>query len=502
MSSGRVYLIGGGPGDPGLLTLRGAQLLARADVVLYDGLCNTDLLIHAASADHICVGKHGQTRIWRQSEIIDEMLRHVRAGRNVARLKGGDPAVFARTAEEVDALRDAGIEYEIVPGITAALAAGSFAGIPITHRGLASAVALVTGHEEPEKCESALDWDALARFPGTLVVYMGVTTAETWSGALIASGKPADTPVAIVRRCSLPDQQSIHCRLDEVADRLTPASKFRPPVIVIIGPVTRLAESMDWVSRRPLFGQSVMVTRPADQSESMAAMLREFGAEVIVQPAIEIVAPDDWKHVDEMISRVGEFDYLIFCSHNAVRYFLNRLIQLGHDMRSLGGARLAVAGSKTAETLADFHLQADIIPPDFRAESLAEILSGVVKDQSVLIVRANRGRDVLSVTLESAGANVTEVAAYQNRDVVFANPANVERAESGTINWITVTSSAIATNLHRLFGNSLHRSKIASMSPVTTKTLRDLGYEVSVQADPYTIESLVEKILSGETGPT
>ena len=285
---GPVYLIGAGPGDPGLLTLRGAQLLAKADVVLYDGLSNTDLLRHAPSADHISVGKHGQTRIWRQEEIIDEILRHAEAGKSVARLKGGDPAVFARTAEEVAALKKAEISFEIVPGITAALAASSFAGIPVTHRGLASAVALVTGHEEPGKKESALDWQALARFPGTLVIYMGVTTAEAWTQALLDAGKAPETPTARIRRCSLPDQQSIRCRLDEVADRLTPAIKFRPPVIVIIGPVTELAESMDWISKRPLFGQTILVTRPADQASALAGPLRDLGATVLLLSLIHI----------------------------------------------------------------------------------------------------------------------------------------------------------------------------------------------------------------------
>ncbi len=246
--SGRVYLIGAGPGDPGLLTLRGAELLARADVVLYDGLSNADLLRHAPRAEQICVGKHGQSRIWRQEEIIEEMLRHALAGKTVARLKGGDPAVFARTAEEAEAVHQAGIPLEIVPGITAALAAGSYAGIPVTHRGLASAVALVTGHEEPSKSESALDWDALAKFPGTLVIYMGVTTAETWTRLLIEGGKSPQTPVAIIRRCSLPDQLTIHCRLSEVPKQLSPANKIRPPVIVIVGEVARLGETIQLAS--------------------------------------------------------------------------------------------------------------------------------------------------------------------------------------------------------------------------------------------------------------
>lgn len=494
MNTGRVYLIGAGPGDPGLLTLRGAERLSRCDVVLYDGLSNTELLAHAGSAEQICVGKHGQTRIWRQSEIIDEMLAQARRGRTVARLKGGDPAVFARTAEEVDALRAAGIEFEIVPGITAALAAGSFAGIPVTHRGLASAVALVTGHEEPEKSQSALDWNALAQFPGTLVIYMGVTTAGVWSAALMDAGKPAQTPVAIVRRCSLPDQETIHCRLDEVTEHLTPASKFRPPVIVIIGPVTRLAESMDWLSRRPLFGKTVLVTRPAGQTDTMATMLRDQGASVLLQPAVEIAPPDRWTEVDQAIANLQQFDTIIFCSHNAVTHFLTRVLELGHDMRALAGIRIAVAGSKTQRSLAAFHLSADVVPPDFRAESLAGALAESVRGTSILIARANRGRDLLADRLVQCGARVQQLASYQNRDIETPAGDIVEKMRAGRIDWVTVTSSASAVNLDRMFGQSMKQCKIASLSPVTSKTLRDLGYSVDAEADPYTIESLVQSL--------
>lgn len=491
---GRVYLIGAGPGDPGLLTLRGAELLGRCDVVLYDGLTNPELLQHAPTALRICVGKHGQSRIWRQSEILDELLEHARGGKTVARLKGGDPAVFARTAEEIEALRQADIPFEVVPGITAALAAGSYAGIPITDRRLASAVALVTGHEEPEKSESALDWSALARFPGTLVIYMGVTTASAWTAALLAAGKPPETSAAIIRRCSFFDQQTIHCRLDQVADRLTPASKLRPPVIVIIGPVTQLAETMDWVRRRPLFGQTVLVSRPADQADALAAPLRERGAEVLLQPAIEIGPPPDAAAVDRAIDAAGDCDVVVFCSRNGVQHFLDRLLQRRKDVRSLAGVQIAAVGSKTAAALAEYHLRADLIPNDFRAESLAQLLAPQATGKRIMIVRASRGRDLLSDQLSAAGADVTQVVAYSHLDVQQADPQIVRLAQQGKIDWVTVTSSASAESLARMFGDALKRSKIASLSPVTSKTLVDLGFEVAVEADPYTIESLVESL--------
>jgi uroporphyrinogen III methyltransferase/synthase len=482
-----------------MLTLRGAELLARSDVVLYDGLCNPSLLRHAPGAEAICVGKHGQSRIWSQDEVIAEMLKHARRGRTVARLKGGDPAVFARTAEEVEALTAAEVPLEIVPGITAALAAGSYAGIPVTHRGLASAVALVTGHEEPGKSASALDWHALARFPGTVVIYMGVTKASVWTKELLDAGKPAETPAALIRRCSLADQQVVHCRLDEVADRLTPASRFRPPVIVILGPVTQLAASMSWLRQRPLFGQTVLVTRPAEQAAELADPLRELGARVLVQPAIEIGPPRTFERLDAAIESLGRYDTIIFCSRNGVRYFVHRLLDLGFDLRHLAGIRIAVVGKQTAAALADFRITADVVPPHFHAEALAEQLARGVAERHVLIVRASRGRDEPAKTLAGAGARVTEVVAYEHRDVESADPEIAKSMQQGKIDWVTVTSSATARNLARLFGDDMKNSKIASLSPVTSRTLRDLGYPVAAEADPYTIEALIQSLVRSQT---
>jgi uroporphyrinogen III methyltransferase/synthase len=497
--TGHVYLIGAGPGDPGLLTLRGAELLRRSDVVLYDGLSNAELLRHAAGAEHICVGKHGQSRIWRQDEIIAEMLAHARAGRHVARLKGGDPAVFARTAEEVEALRAAEIPYEVVPGITAALAAGSFAGIPITHRKLASAVALITGHEEPGKDRSSLDWDALARFPGTLVIYMGVTTAEVWTRALLEGGKDPDTPAAIIRRCSHHDQQTVHCTLRQIAQQLTPASKLRPPVIVILGKVTELAATMNWIERRPLFGQTVLITRPVGQADALADVLRDHGATILRQPAIQIGPPEDWRAVDIAIESLLQFDTVIFCSRNGVDYFLARLTETKHDIRDFGSAHIAVVGSQTAAALAKFGLRADSVPPDFRAASLAAELAPTAASKRILIVRASRGSDVLATALTDAGADVTEVVAYQHQDVEQAEPEIRRLVEAGKIDWITVASSATATSLHRLFGAALQQARIASLSPVTTQTLQDLGLQVSAEATTYTMQGLVEAIVAKAT---
>ena len=490
-----VYLIGAGPGDPELLTLRGANCLRRSDVVLYDGLSNAEILRLAPAAEHICVGKHGQSRIWKQQEIIDEMLRHARDGRTVARLKGGDPAVFARTAEEVDALREANIPFEIVPGITAALAAGSYAGIPITHRKLASAVALVTGHEEPDKTESALDWDALAKFPGTLVIYMGVTTAGVWTDALIKAGKDPATPSALVRRCSHPDQATIHCRLDQVAERLTPASKFRPPVIAIIGPVTTLAKTMTWVQDRPLHGQTVLVTRPADQADAMADAIRNHGGYPIISPAIEIKSLDDFSMIDESIKNLKFTGLLIFCSANGVDHFFRRVRALDYDTRILAGTSIAVVGRKTEFKLLENGIRADFVPDDYRATSLFKVLRSWVPFENVTIVRASRGSDELPKKLREIGADVDEVVAYQNLDVMRADPVIIDAMIDRKIDWITVTSSATAHNLYRLYGDALKQFRIAAISPVTADTLHHLGLTVDAVANPYTTDALIEEII-------
>ncbi|WP_372897025.1 uroporphyrinogen-III C-methyltransferase [Stieleria sp.] len=490
-----VYLIGAGPGDPELLTLRGARCLRGADVVLYDGLSNAEILALAPAAEHICVGKHGQTRIWRQDEIIQEMLRHAALGKSVARLKGGDPAVFARTSEEVDALNQAGIPFEIVPGITAALAAGSYAGIPITDRKLASAVALVTGHEQPGKSESALDWDALARFPGTLVIYMGVTTAKVWTDALINAGKDPATPTALVRRCSLPDQTTLHCRLDEVAQRLTPASNFRPPVIAIIGAVTTLADSMRWVQHRPLHGQTILVTRPADQADVLADAIRDLGGYPLIAPAIAVKPIDDFTALDRSIENLDDTDQLIFCSANGVEHYFRRLHELRYDSRRLAGISVAAIGKKTQLKLLEQGIRTDILPEDYRATSLVDELQSSAAGQSITIIRASRGSDELPSKLKNAGAEVHEVVAYQNVDVDSADPSIIEAMDDGKIDWVTVTSSATAINLSRLYGDRLKHVRLAAISPVTAAALEERGLTVHAVANPFTIEALLHEIV-------
>lgn len=494
-----VYLVGAGPGDPELLTLRGAAALQRAEVVLYDGLSNEAILQHAPNAEHISVGKHGRERIWRQHEINEEILRHAAQGKVVVRLKGGDPAVFARTAEEVDTVRAAGIPFEVVPGITAALAAGSFAGIPITHRGLASAVALVTGHEEPGKPESALDWAAIARFPGTLVVYMGVTTAGIWTRALIEAGKPKETPAAILRRCSLPDQQTVLCRLDQVAQHLTPASKMRPPVIVIVGAVAELANQGCWFTQRPLFGRRILVTRADEQSDELAQPLRELGAEVLSQPAITIRPAANQQPVHDAIESLSQFNCLALTSRNAVQYFFQTLRQSNRDARALAHLKIAVVGTRTADRLAEFGLIADCVSRKSDAQGLVDELADVLpKSSSILWPRASRGPSTLADGLSKRGHHVTSVTAYEHDDVQHPTDQNYSLVSQSKIHWITVTSSAIAHSLLAMFGQNLKYTNLASLSPKTSETLRQLGLPPTVEASKPSMHLLIDAIVQHE----
>ncbi|WP_254513712.1 uroporphyrinogen-III C-methyltransferase [Anatilimnocola floriformis] len=495
-ATGNVYLVGAGPGDPGLITLRGAEVLARADVVLYDYLANPQLLQHCrAGAELLCLGQHGRGRLLTQQEVNERTIAAASAGKSVVRLKCGDPTVFARAAEEIGALVAAKVPFEIVPGITAAFAAASYAGLPLTQKEQASAVAIVTGQENPEKTGERLNYGALASFPGTLCFYMGVTSAREWSRGLLTAGKSPSTPVALVRRCSFPDQQVWQTTLGEVA-AFVEQTKLRPPVIIVVGEVAAASRDWSWFDQRPLFGQRIVVTRPAHQAEDLLAPLAELGAEVLLQPAIEIGPPADWSPVDAAISKLNEFHWLVFSSSNGVHYFLQRLWSLGKDLRTLAQAKIAAIGPGTAAELEKHSLRADLLPDEFRAEALADALKGSARDQKFLLLRASRGREVLAEELTAAGGSVEQVVVYESRDV--AQPASeiAPLLSAGKLDWVTVTSSAIARSLHAMFGDQLHKTKLASISPITSATLRELGLQPAVEATTYTMPGLVAAVRS------
>lgn len=498
--TGKVFLVGAGPGDPRLITLRGIECLGQADLVLYDYLANPRLLEHAtAAARKVSLGRHGGGRMLSQDEINQTMIAAANAGQTVVRLKSGDPIIFARAAEEIDALQAAGVDFEIVPGITAALAAGSYAGIPLTMRERASAVALVAGHECDDKASPELDFAALAQFPGTLVVYMGVTSAPRWVAALLDAGKSGETPAAIVRRCSWPDQWVARTTLAEVPNVIA-EQKLRPPVIVVVGDVTGLESAAQWFTSRPLFGARVLVTRPIEQSSELVGRLEALGAQALVQPAIVIGPAADPAPLDAAIAAIDRYNWIVFSSANGVRHFFDRLQQSGGDARRLATARLAVIGPGTREALADYQLRADLEPEEHRAEALAAALGGQAAGKRFLLVRASRGREVLAETLSAAGGIVEQAVAYESSDVGQADADLLEQLDRGRIDWVTVTSSAIARSLVHIFGERLRRVRLASISPVTSSTLRELGFEPAAEATAYTMAGVVEAMVAHQLG--
>ncbi len=504
--SGRVILVGAGPGDPGLITVRGSRWLERADAILYDYLVNPRLLANVRpECQLICLGRHQKPshaplpqRLWTQGEINRRLIELADAGLTVVRLKSGDPAIFGRLAEETAALDAAGIAYEIVPGITAALAAGSHAGVWITNRDQASAVALITGREQDEKAGSNLDYAALAKFPGTLVFYMGVTTVSEWSTALIAAGKPANTPVMIVRRCSWTDQLVLASRLDRVADDLHQA-KLRPPMILIVGEVATQSSSANWFMNRPLFGQKILVTRAEEQAASLVESLSELGADCVVQPTITIGPPTAWQPVDDALHGASQYQWIVFSSANGVNAFCQRLAHLGLDGRALKNCEFAAIGPGTADALTGFHLHPDLVPTEHRAEALAEALiatrHGDLRFQRILLIRASRGREVLAELLTAAGAHIDQVVAYTSGDVELPEPGLAEQLAAGEFAWVTVTSSAIARGLVRMFGENLQHARLVSISPVTSSILRELGFEPAAEATTYSMAGLIAAML-------
>ena len=523
-------MVGAGPGDPGLITVKGAECLGKADLILYDHLVNPAVLKHAPpTAEAICSCHREGDPPAAQQSVNDRMIEAASRGMTVVRLKGGDPDVFSNAAEEIDLLIAAEVDFETVSGVTAATAAAGCAGIPITRRGTSSAVALIIGHQSRSRQSAEIDYESLANFPGTLIFYMATSSVDNWSEALMRRGKTPHTPVMIVRRCSCPDQSTARCTLGTVAE-VVAGKEIGPPAVVVVGDVVSFAPEVSWFQRRPLFNRRVMVTRPhggwlghsaalpqdnrllgqrfaMPQPPSpsfqrtvgrLSDRLAELGAEVLVQPAIEISEPADWRPVDHALARLEEFDWLVFSSANGVSRLLDRVFATGGDLRDLGRIRLAAIGPGTADKLAEYHLRADLVPDQYRAEALAEALATDAAGRRFLLARASRGREVLSQNLTAAGAHVEQIVVYSSTDVQEADPAVKRSLEEGRIDWVTVTSSAIAKSLVRLFGNGLRQAKLAAISPITSNTLRSLGHEPSVEATQYTMDGVVDAILSAE----
>lgn len=500
MQPGTVYLVGAGPGDPGLLTLRGQECLQRADLVLYDGLVNPLLLLHThARAERTCRGESRATRSLKQQEINHRLIDAALAGQTVVRLKGGDPFVFGRGSEEARALADAGIPFEVVPGVTAAVAAGAYAGFSLTHREHASAVAFVTGHEDPAKSDLVVDYAALARFPGSLVFYMGLNRLGEISAALIAAGKPPTTPAAVISRATTPEQRTVTATLETIA-RESQNAGLHAPSLFIVGECVLQRETIAWYEHQPLFGIRIGIARAASQCTELIPRFAELGAQPVLMPTIEILPPEDWTAVDAAIDRLARFDWIVFTSSNGVSSLLGRMWERGLDARRLGAARLAAIGEGTAQSLADFHLRADLVPETFRAEALAAALVPHVVGKNVLWARASRGRDVLPTELRRAGANLEEVVVYRNVDITEW-PADTQKLVSaGSIDWICLSSPSIARGIARLLPASARaelgqRLRLASISPVTTAAAVEAGLPVSAEAVVHTWEGLLEAVM-------
>ncbi len=499
---GRVFLVGAGPGDPGLLTLRGWECLQQADLVFYDGLVNPDLLRHTkAEAQRTCRAESSDGRLIPQAEINARLIAAARAGQTVVRLKGGDPFIFGRGSEEAAALAAEGIPFEVVPGITAATAAAVYTGLSLTHRDFSSAVAFVTGHEASSP-RVGLDYAALAVFPGTLVFYMGLDRLEQITAALIANGKSAQTPALVVSRATTPLQRTVTAPLSDIA-RVAQDSRFHAPSLLIIGDVVRVREQAAWFEQRPLFGQVIGISRPEDQAEDAVSLAYQLGAQPVLLPTIEIRPPDDWAAVDEVLSRLAEFDWIVFTSVNGVRGLLGRLWDAGGDARRLSGAKLAAIGSSTAHALTQFGLRADIVPGEFRAEALAAALRPHVFGDRVLWPRANRGRDVLPVELTAAGATVEQAVVYHNDDANAFPALELKRLEQGEVDWIGLSSPSIARNLPRLLTPAARqhigaRTRLASISPVTTAAAIEAGLPIAAEAADFTWPGIFQAIIRSQ----
>jgi uroporphyrinogen III methyltransferase/synthase len=482
VSDGIVHLVGAGPGDPGLLTVRALELLGRADVVLHDKLIPREALDAVRpDAELIDVGKIGGGPQVPQAETERLIVEHAKAGKRVVRLKGGDPFVFGRGGEEGRVLREAGIDFEVVPGVTAGIAASAYAGIPVTFRGASSAVAFVTGHEDPDKPETAIDWEALARFPGTLVFYMGVRQLPRISERLIASGRPADQPAAIVERGTLPGQRTIVATLDTLPARAS-EEKIGAPAITIIGDVAALHDELAWLERRPLHGLTVVVTRARAQASKLAARLRELGAQVVEAPAIRT------EPLPVSLPDIASFDVLCVTSPNGAA----RLLEEVRDARALTGPIIAAIGPGTARVLRAGGIEPDVIPERAVAEGLIEALRDVPVRRA-LIARAEEGREVLPDALRERGAEVEILALYRT----VAEPLDgAVRDAALRADYATFTSASSVRSFLDAAGGTLSGPRIVSIGPATSAALHEAGLAPDVEAGVHTPDGLVQALLA------
>jgi uroporphyrinogen III methyltransferase/synthase len=498
---GKVYLIGAGPGDPGLLTIKGMETIGLADAIVYDYLASPALLKYARpDAEIIYVGKKGGDHTLTQDKISELIADLGKQGKTVARLKGGDPFIFGRGGEEAEVLIDAGVEFEIVPGVTSAIAAPAYAGIPLTHREHASSVSIITGHEDPLKQESSIQWECLARSDSTLVFLMGVKNLSSITGNLIAAGKAATTPVALVRWGTTALQQTVTGTLDTIVDDVKKAG-LKSPAIIVVGSVVGLREKMSWFESRPLLGKTIVVTRARVQASELVEQLTALGARCIEIPSIKVVPPRDTAPLINAVNSLNNFDWVVFTSVNGVKHFFTTLYNARMDVRALGHLKFASIGPATKAELRLHGIVSDILPSTYVAESVVEAFSRVeIKGKRVLLPRAKQARTILPEELDKMGALVTEVTAYETVDEHLDEEILARLLAESKVDMVTFTSSSTVRNFKRLVDETeilkLEPGTIAAcIGPITADTAADLGITPDIVAAEFTIPGLVSAIV-------
>jgi uroporphyrinogen III methyltransferase / synthase len=491
----KVYLVGAGPGDPGLITWKGRKLLALADSVLYDNLANEHLLdLTRPDCERLYVGKKKSVHAYPQEEICAMLIDRARRGLNVVRLKGGDPFIFGRGGEELEALAEAGIAFEVVPGVTSPLGIAAYSGVPLTHRAHTKVVTFVTGHDVP-----GIDWSKIGQSE-TLVIFMGIFSIHEIASEIMRHGRSGETPAMAVRWGTRPDQETVTGTLATIADRIDQA-RMKPPATVIIGDVVALHEKLNWFERLPLFGRKIVVTRASEQAAEFSDRLRSLGADAVEMPVISIQAAADATPLDRAISQLATYDWLIFTSVNGVRFFLDRLDHSRHDLRSLK-ARICAIGPATRKAVENLHLKVDLMPDDYVAESLVKAFASEnLGGKRILLPRAAVARDLIPTELAKLGAQVEVVEAYRN---VVPREAAARAHEIFSADkkpdWITFTSSSTVKNLLAIAGReALQGVRIASIGPVTSETARAHGLSVDAEAKQFTLDGLIETILAADS---
>ena len=497
MKVGKVYIIGAGPGDPGLITIRGMECLKRADVIVYDYLVGRDILDHARKdARLIYVGKKGGNHSVSQDNLNRILVEEASEGNIVVRLKGGDPFIFGRGGEEALVLSEANIPFEIIPGVTSAIAVPAYGGIPLTHRNYTSTVAFVTGHEDPTKDESNIDWKSISAI-GTVVFLMGVKNLGHIVKNLIGSGKDPDTPAALIRWGTTPDQETLTGTLRNIVETAKERN-FSPPAIFVVGDVVNLREKLNWFEKRPLFGRGVVITRPEGQSGEFAELLREKGARVIYFPTIRITPPANFSDLDRAIENIEKYHWIIFTSANGVKFFFDRQAGLGRNIRDLKGVGICAIGPATAGAIEKRGIHVDIIPEEYISEAVVDAFEALnMKGKKALLPRAEIARDVIPQGLSKLGAGVDVVAAYRTVNSGREKSELIEMARDGKVDIITFTSPSTAANFMDIMGSDaglLQNVRIACIGPVTAAAVEKLGLKVDIMPVSYTLSGLTEAL--------